>query len=131
MARPVFMLISCVAISIGFCQLALAIPETQEPTYKIGDSALPIEPMAWLRGDPVTNYEPGRVYVVEFWATWCPPCIKTIPHLGGIQRKYANTLTVVGVNADGLLGVEGNVDKVHDFMKRHGKEMQYTVAMED
>jgi thiol-disulfide isomerase/thioredoxin len=129
--RSVFTRIFCVAIFIGFCELAFSIPGTQEPTYKIGDSALPMEPIAWLQGEPVTKYEPGRVYVVEFWATWCPPCIKTIPHLSEIQKKYANTLTVVGVNADGLLGFEGNVDKVHDFMIKHGKEMQYAVAMED
>jgi thiol-disulfide isomerase/thioredoxin len=119
-----------VAACIGFC-LASAGSGAEEPSYKIGDSALPIEPLAWLQGDPVTKYDPGRVYVVEFWATWCPPCVKAIAHLGEVQLRYPNALTVVGVNADGLLGFEGSVDKVRDFMSKHGKEMHYTVAMED
>jgi thiol-disulfide isomerase/thioredoxin len=125
------MRIFCITIFIGFGQVTLAIPGTQGATYKIGDSALPIEQITWLQGEPVTRYKPGRVYVVEFWATWCPPCVKAIPHLTEVQKKYADALTVVGINADGLLGFEGNVDKVRDFMSMHGKDMQYAVAMED
>jgi thiol-disulfide isomerase/thioredoxin len=98
---------------IAFGSSTWAIPGSQKLTFKIGDRAPAIEPIAWLHGDPVTKYEPGRVYVVEFWATWCPPCIRIIPHLSAVQKKYVNTVTVVGVNADGLLGFEGNVDKVH------------------
>jgi thiol-disulfide isomerase/thioredoxin len=116
---------------IAFGSSTWAIPGSQKLTFKIGDRAPAIEPIVWLHGDPVTKYEPGRVYVVEFWATWCPPCIKIIPHLSGVQKKYANTVTVVGVNADGLLGFEGNVDKVQEFMSKHGKDMKYAVAMED
>jgi thiol-disulfide isomerase/thioredoxin len=104
---------------------------TAKPTFKIGDPAPAIAPISWLQGAPVTKFESGHVYVVEFWATWCPPCITTIPHLSAVQKKYANTVTVVSVNADGLLGFEGKVDTVHAFMKKHGKEMEYTVAMED
>ena len=118
-------------ILIGLCGSIGVNSAPRGPTYKIGDSALPIEPVTWLQGDPVTKYEPGRVYVIEFWATWCPPCLKTIPHLSDLQKKYAATLTVVGINADGLLGYEGKVDKVRGFMDQHGKDMHYTVAMED
>jgi thiol-disulfide isomerase/thioredoxin len=116
---------------LAFGSSAWAISPTPAPTFKVGDRVPALEPIAWLQGDPVTKYQPGRVYVVEFWATWCPPCIKTIPHLSAVQKKYAKTLTVVAINADGLLGFEGSVDKVHAFMERHGKEMEYTVAMED
>jgi thiol-disulfide isomerase/thioredoxin len=99
-----------------------AISHTQVPSFKIGDRSPAMEPIEWLQGNPVAKFEPGRVYVVEFWATWCPPCITTIPHLTAVQKKYTNTVTVVSVNADGLLGFEGKVDTVHDFMKKHGKE---------
>jgi thiol-disulfide isomerase/thioredoxin len=102
-----------------------------QPTFKIGDPAPAIEPMTWLQGNPVAKYDAGRVYVVEFWATWCPPCIKAIPHLSALQQKHPTTLTIVGVNAEGLLGFEAKVDAVRDFMTKHGKDMSYTVAMED
>jgi thiol-disulfide isomerase/thioredoxin len=115
--------------SIGLA--AFATSRAAEPTFKIGDQAPAIEPISWLQGSPVAKYDSGRVYVVEFWATWCPPCIKTIAHLSALQQKYSKTLTIVGVNAEGLLGFEANVDTVREFMKKHGKDMAYTVAMED
>jgi thiol-disulfide isomerase/thioredoxin len=102
-----------------------------EPTFKIGDPAPVIAPVIWLKGSPVPKYAPGRVYVVEFWATWCPPCIKTIPHLSELQRQHASTLTIIGVNAEGLSGFEAKTNAVNDFMTKHGRDMAYTVAMED
>jgi thiol-disulfide isomerase/thioredoxin len=121
-------------LAMATCSVGLAALATStfaEPTFKIGDQAPAIEPITWLKGSPVSKYESGRVYVVEFWATWCPPCIKTIPHLSALQQKYSQTLTIVGVNAEGLLGFKGNVETVSEFMKKHGKDMAYTVAMED
>jgi thiol-disulfide isomerase/thioredoxin len=108
-----------------------AVAPAQEPTFKIGDRAPALEPVTWLQGKPVTKYIRGRVYVVEFWATWCPPCMKAIPRLSALQREYADKLTVVAVNVDGLLGHEAEVGAVRDFMKKKGKEMAYSVAMED
>ena len=125
-------LMRLVGVSILFIGLsARAIPPTSTPTLKIGDRAPVLESISWLQGNPVTKYAPHRIYVVEFWATWCPPCIKAIPHLSAIQKKYADTLTVIGVNADGILGGKADVEAVHDFMNKHGKEMEYTVAMDD
>ena len=37
---------------------------------------------------PVTKFEEGNVYIVEFWATWCGPCIMSMPHLVETQEKY-------------------------------------------
>jgi thiol-disulfide isomerase/thioredoxin len=116
----------------AICVWSVAIAvSSEQPTLKIGDPAPKIEPMAWLQGTPIAKYERGRVYVIEFWATWCPPCLRSIPHLSALQQKYSSTLTIVGVNAEGLLGNHADLNKVHDFMNRHGKEMTYTVAMED
>jgi thiol-disulfide isomerase/thioredoxin len=120
------------AVALGaFIFAALVTSHAAQPTFKIGDRAPAIEPITWLQGNPVSKYDPGRVYVIEFWATWCPPCIKTIPHLSALQQKYPTTLTIVGVNAEGLLGFEAKPDAVRDFMSKHGKEMAYTVAMEN
>jgi thiol-disulfide isomerase/thioredoxin len=102
-----------------------------ELTLKIGDLAPTIAPVTWLKGIPVAKYDLGRVYVVEFWATWCPPCIKTIPHLSALQQEYARTLTVIGVDAEGLLGFKAKTNAVNNFMAKHGRDMVYTVAMED
>ncbi len=121
-------------LAVATCSVgpaALATSPVAGPTFKIGDQAPAIEPITWLQGSPVTKYDSGRVYVVEFWATWCPPCTKTIPPLSALQQKYSKTLTIVGVNAEGLLGFKANIDTVSEFMKKHGKDMAYTVAMEN
>ncbi|MET4278907.1 MULTISPECIES: TlpA disulfide reductase family protein [unclassified Bradyrhizobium] len=54
----------------------------------------------WLRGERLTNFEPGKVYIVEFWASWCDPCVKAMPHLIELQAKYkAEGLEVIAVAA--------------------------------
>jgi thiol-disulfide isomerase/thioredoxin len=118
-------------VCIAFGSATWAGDFTAKPTFKIGDPAPAITPISWIQGTPVTKYEPGRVYVVEFWATWCPPCIKAIPHLSELQKKYADTVTVVAVDVEGLLGHEPKVNAVPAFMKKWGKDMVYTVAMDD
>ena len=43
----------------------------------------------------------GKIVLVDFWASWCPPCIIAIPHLGQLQKKYgARGFQVVGVSMD-------------------------------
>ncbi|TYL70267.1 TlpA disulfide reductase family protein [Bradyrhizobium cytisi] len=54
----------------------------------------------WLRGEPLTNFEPGKLYIVEFWASWCDPCVEAMPHLIELQAKYKDEgLEVVAVAA--------------------------------
>ena len=67
-----------------------------DPALKIGDPAPALEPMAWIKGEPVKKFAPGRVYVIEFWATWCVPCKELMPHLSDLQRKHADKLTEDG-----------------------------------
>jgi thiol-disulfide isomerase/thioredoxin len=120
-----------IAAWFAFISPSWAADTSQNATFKIGDPAPALVPISWIQGTPVTKYDPGRVYVVEFWATWCPPCIKAIPHLSELQKKYSDSLTVVGVNVEGLLGHEPKVEAVTAFMKKWGKDMAYTVAMDD
>ena len=39
----------------------------------------------------------GRVVLVEFWATWCPPCRSTLDWLGELKRKYADRIAIVAL----------------------------------
>ncbi|WFU14581.1 UbiA family prenyltransferase [Bradyrhizobium sp. CB3481] len=67
---------------------------------RVGSLAPSIKAESWLRGQPLTSFQPGTVYIIEFWATWCMPCMATMPHLVQLQEKYENSgLQVVGVAA--------------------------------
>jgi len=103
----------------------------EESHLKIGDPAPVLHPMAWIKGEPITHYDPGRIYVVEFWATWCPPCLDSVPRLTALQSKYRDELTVVGVNVlESAMG-QGDETSVRAFVRKGSPAMGYTVAMDD
>jgi thiol-disulfide isomerase/thioredoxin len=110
---------------------AIAGAADSESHLKIGDPAPILHPMTWIKGEPVTHYDRGRIYVVEFWATWCPPCIDAMPQLTALQSKYRDKLTVVGVNVlESAMG-QGDENSVRAFVSKGRPAMGYTVAMDD
>lgn len=82
----------------------------------VGDRAPELSIAKWIKGDPVKKFVKGKVYIVEFWATWCPPCIASMPHLTKLQKKYRDKgLTVIGATSvdrrgNSLVGVERLVE---------------------
>ncbi len=89
---------------------------------KLGDAAYPLAGLTWVKGAPVT-IAPGKVYVVEFWATWCPPCRKSIPHLTELAKKYADRVVFIGVSDE-------DVATVKPFVADLGDQMDYNVAVD-
>lgn len=49
----------------------------------------------WLTKEPDRQ---GKFVLIDFWATWCPPCRKAIPELNGFQKKFTDKLVVIGVS---------------------------------
>jgi thiol-disulfide isomerase/thioredoxin len=105
---------------------------TDSPSAKallVGDRAPKLKADQWWQGTDVKEFAPGKVYVVEFWATWCGPCIAIMPHMGELQREYRDKgVTFIGFTAKDQ---NNNLDGVSAFVSKRGPKLGYTFAFAD
>lgn len=87
-------------------------------------TAAPPYALADLEGKVVKNTDfLGKVVILDFWATWCPPCKAEIPHLIALQDKYKGQgLEIVGLSVD-----EGGANDVKPFADEH--KINYTMLI--
>ena len=93
---------------------------------ELGDAAKPLDIKDWVKGGPVdlASGKGKTIYVVEFWATWCPPCRTSIPHLTEMQKKFKEKGVVfIGVSSE-------KTEVVKKFVEKMGDTMDYTVAVD-
>lgn len=91
---------------------------------------MPAMTVAWSSDPSITSFEDlkGKVVVIDFWATWCGPCISSFPKVRELQAHYAGKpVTIVGVTSvqgnvygvpgeDGPVDVKGNPQKEYELM---------------
>lgn len=89
----------------------------EDELLTIGSVAPQLDVEHWIQNGngffkPVTKFEPGKAYVVEFWATWCGPCISSMPHLAELQNKLrGQNVQIVSISDETL-------EEVTEFLKR-------------
>ena len=72
----------------------------------------------WLSPEPACK---GKVVLIDFWATWCPPCRALVPELEGFKKKFKDDLVVIGVSDE-------KEEAVKAFMKEH--HVTYAMAID-
>jgi thiol-disulfide isomerase/thioredoxin len=105
---------------VYFC---LIISVSRAQTIYPGVKAPEIKVKEWVKGKPITKFATNQIYVVEFWATWCGPCKRAIPHLTSLAKKYKGKVSVIGVSV-----WEKNFNNVPPFVSHMGDQMAYNVA---
>jgi thiol-disulfide isomerase/thioredoxin/Flp pilus assembly protein TadD len=106
------------ALAWVVCVLSVnASAKADEEMLTIGSSAPAIDIEHWVsqgggKFDKVTKFEDGKVYIIEFWATWCGPCIASMPHLADLQSNYADKgVQLISVSDEELDVVQSFLDR--------------------
>jgi len=113
------------AADSGNSSLLHPVPAGEKLTLRFfrDPAAAPSVVMHDIDGKPLAPADlRGKVVIVNFWATWCPPCRAEIPDLVALQAKYADRLQIIGVSQD-----EGPIDGVRRFAQE--QRMNYPIVM--
>lgn len=107
--------------------------EKKEDKIAVAAEALPEMfldgiPEVWLQGDPVKKWEKDKVYIFEFWATWCGPCLAAMPHMEHLHQvlKENPNLQIIGVNVMDRKSPEN----LKEFLKNRPTPLTYTMAVD-
>ena len=96
-------------------------PATNAASREI--AALPQIKLTDLSGHQLTADQlSGRVVLVEFWATWCPPCRSTLEWLGELKRKYGDNIAILA------LAVESPEDQIRSTVSSLSPDLRWAIA---
>jgi peroxiredoxin len=103
------------ALGTGTLLADAADPGTPAPAWQLQD----------LNGKTVQLSDfKGKVVILDFWTTWCPPCRAELPDFVALQKQYADKgVVIVGVSLD-----QGGPGVVSSFVKSHGIDYRIVIG---
>jgi thiol-disulfide isomerase/thioredoxin len=119
--------------------LAVSGLASAQGSLTIGDKAPALPVDGFVKGDKIDHLEKGKTYVVEFWATWCGPCIASLPHLSEMAEKFKGDVSFVSVNTwdytkDASKVAESkevHVTRVNEWVTKNTDKMRYNIVLDD
>ncbi|KAF9272907.1 alpha 1,2-mannosyltransferase 2.4.1 [Mortierella alpina] len=93
------------------------------------DTVAAIAPLEHVNGREYSGAEP--IVVLDFWATWCYPCVLAGPELSELSEKHAGRVAIVGVNNESMFRErEHNAAEVKSFLTENKDGFRYTVYVD-
>lgn len=87
-----------------------------EPSDSVVVEKITVKEVKWPLLDTLLHADSDTTYVINFWATWCRPCIEELPHFEELNRNYARQkVRIVLVSMDFVKDIE---DRVIPFVER-------------
>ncbi|MBP2626968.1 MAG: Redoxin domain protein [Firmicutes bacterium] len=121
--KSFFIIIGVIMVALGYWYTLLD-DDTNKPLpsnengVKVGQTLTPFI-LESLDGSQVKVGQPGKITVINFWATWCPPCVEEMPTLEGFSQNNQQKIDFYAVNLQEPNG------KISDFMNKN----QYTMTV--
>ena len=106
--------------TVGYCQNS-----TLEVGNKVGD----LRVGKWIKGYPFKQFKKGKVYVLEFWSTWCLPCKAAMPHISSLAQKYSDRVVITGINIREKKNT--SIETISRFVENMGSKILYNIVLED
>ncbi|MCH2213435.1 MAG: redoxin family protein [Fuerstiella sp.] len=106
-------------------------PVVQVEPLAPGIDAPAVQTAAVVQGAGVDPFQEGNVYVVEFWATWCGPCLQSMPHISTLQEEYGDAVQFIGVTREDAETVTGFMQQQSPSGQTWADTLGYTIALDD
>ena len=122
-------LLAALAVAVCAALCVPAVTPAADPKPEPKKTVVTVEEARYATLDKAVADQKGKVVLVDFWATWCPPCVKKFPTVVALHGAYKdNGLAVVSVSLDkGKRGYK--LEKVLDFLADKGATFpNYVVA---